>query len=191
MRGFTIVELILASLFGVLLVGAATASVVRESQGSGVLVQEDVSSLYVEDAMETIAEEIGMASLVGEDRDGNGELGSTEDLNLNETLDSDWSLADGTSATAITFNRRMDLWFGSSARPSTAYSSAIRYRLAGGRILRETTHTATGRTLRTILAHEVQSLRFTRRGRLVHVDIIIRLRDGQTRTLARSVIVRD
>ena len=190
-RGLTIVELVLASLFGLLLIGAAAMSLGRDAQASSALIQEDVPTLSAQKAMETIAEEIGMASFIAEDRDGNGELGASEDLNVNGQLDSDWSLADGTTASTITFNRRFDLMFQSGARPSTAYSSKIRYSLQSGRIVRETKHSGTGQILRTSLASHVSDLRFTRIGGMVHIDIVIQLRDGQTRTLAKSVLVRE
>ena len=118
-------------------------------------------------------------------------MSTTEDLNLNERLDADWSLADGATAPSITFNRRFDLLIGNTGSPCVAYSSAIRYRLESGRIVRETNHTASGQTIRTTVASNVSALRFTRRGSLVQVAIVIRLRDGQTRTLARSLLVRD
>jgi len=191
-RGFSIVELSLAALFGVILIGAAATTLIQDARGADMLIQEDVPTLSAQKAMETIAEEIGMSSFLAEDKNGDGLMESVEDLNVNGVLDSDWSLADASSATSLTFNRRIDLMFDEgSKRPSTAFSSAITYRLSSGRIIRETKVTATGRMLRTTLAHNVASMRFTRNGTQVQIDLTIRLRDGQTRTLARTVLVRD
>lgn len=190
-RGFTYVEVALASLFGVLLIGAATMSLVQDARGSNTLLQEDVPTLSAQKAMETISEEIAMASFIAEDRDGDGLLSTSEDLNVNGVLDADWSLADGTSSSTLTFNRRFDLLFRSGERPSTAYSSAITYGLESGQLVRRTVHSATKRVLRTVLASNVKKLRFTRMGEMVHIDLVIELADGQTRTLAKSVLVRE
>jgi Tfp pilus assembly protein PilW len=190
-RGISIFEVTLAALFAVVLIGSAATSVVQDTRASATLTQADVPTLSAQKAMELIAEEISMASFTAEDSDQDGLLSTTEDLNLNERLDSDWSLADGATAPSIAFNRRFDLLVGNTGSPCVAYSSAIRYRLESGRIVRETNHTASGQTIRTTVASNVSALRFTRRGSLVQVAIVIRLRDGQTRTLARSLLVRD
>jgi hypothetical protein len=191
MRGFTVFELTLATLFGIVLLGSAATSVIQDTTGTRLLMQADVPTLAAQKAMETIAEEISMASVVAEDRDGDGVLGDSEDLNANGLLDADWSLADGTTSSTLTFNRRFDLVFGSGERPSAAYSRAIRYQLDGEQIVRVTSYSSTGQVLRTTLAPDVDSLRFTRRGNVVHVDIVIHLADGQTRTLAKSVLLRE
>jgi prepilin-type N-terminal cleavage/methylation domain-containing protein len=192
-RGFTIVELVLASTIFLVLFGAATIALIGDQRAERVLTAQIGPEMRARDALERLAAELRMAGLHGEDRNANGELDDGEDVNGNGRLDADWDLADGAvDKPELTFNRRIDIESpdaGTSA--SGVYSSPVRYALEDGLLVRfwSRTDPETGEptTIRHVVAAGISGLRFSRTGELVTVAIDVKLPPKVYKTDKRTI----
>jgi hypothetical protein len=132
----------------------------------------------------------------GEDLNQDGTLDAGEDTNENGVLDADWSLEDGAvDQPIVRFNLRTDEYDEWGYRTASGiYSSRVTYLVIDSKLMRESTHslpTGETETSRIVLARRVSGLRFTREGKVVTVEIDVRLPDSisavGTRTISTSV----
>jgi len=192
-RGFTIVEMVLASTILIVLFGAAAVAMIGDQRAERVLTAQIGPEMRARDALERLATELRMAGVHGEDRNANGVMDEGEDVNVNGRLDADWNLADGTFNQAeLTFNRRIDfenVEEGTSA--SGVYSSPVRYLLDGQSLVRiwSRTDPDTGETqeIRHVVASGIVGLRFSRTGDIVTVALDVRLPPRVYKTDKRTI----
>jgi type II secretory pathway component PulJ len=180
-RGFTALELIIsATIAGALLV-ASVSLTSRTSKASAAATRRNALSGRASEITDLIVRELEVASIRGEDADGNGRIGPDEDLNHDGRLDADWNVPDGGTVGDVSFNVRL--------HGSWTFSAPIRWRLAGDSLQRTdakgTSEVARGVTVFTV----------TRSGGEVTVRVELAGRDGngdlQTGTSQRRVYVRN
>ncbi|HEX5135951.1 MAG TPA: hypothetical protein VFY93_03185 [Planctomycetota bacterium] len=192
-RGFTIVEMVLASAMLVVLFGAATVALIGDQRAERVLTAQIGPEMRARDAIERLATELRMAGLRGEDRNDNGQLDGGEDVNGNGRLDADWDLADGVSdRPELTFNRRIDVENHEDGTcASGVYSGPVKYELDKGSLVRTWTRTNpdTGETtkVRHVVASGITGLRFSREGTLVTVALDLKLPPRVYKTEKRTI----
>jgi type II secretory pathway component PulJ len=179
--GFTALELIVsATIAGALLV-ASVSLTSRTSKASAAATRLNALSGRATEITDQITRELEVASMRGEDADGNGRLGPGEDLNRDGRLDADWNVPDGGTVGDVTFNVRL--------HGSWTFSKPIRWRVESGTLLR-TDEAGTAEIARGVTAFTV-----TRSGGEVTVHLEIAGRDGngdaQTGTSERRVYVRN
>jgi len=184
-RGFTIIEAAVSLAMLAILMGSVASSMVRDSSTHRALVAHMGPEMKVRRVLHRVATEIRMAGVWGEDRDHDGELDEGEDLNLNEQLDSDWNLADGTERADLAFNARQDLRDEEGTLLATGvYAPKTRFYLENGTLFRERTRIVEGKpeVVRAVLATRIEKLRFAREGGLVVIGATVRvtLGGGQT-----------
>ena len=111
-HGFTLLELTLSAAFFLVLMGAAVTAMITDTRAAQMLNATVSPEMRSRHALDRIVSDLRMASLLGEDLNGNGQLDKGEDLNENGVLDSDWSLADGAvDQPKLVFNRHPALPF--------------------------------------------------------------------------------
>ena len=198
-RGFSLLEILIATGIFVFVVTAATMAVSQDARSLRVLGGHLGPEMKARAALDRVSAELRMASVWGEDRNHNLSLDDGEDTNDNGSMDSDWSLEEGADPVSfITFNRRMDAVDESgNIVGSGIFSDAVTYRLEGDRLIR-LWNVRVGEnvvTKRTTLAHGVMDLRFNRTAEIVTISIDVRLppRIYQTdrRTLSTRVWLRN
>jgi len=194
-RGFTALEILVATvLFAVLLAGVSSA-LATDSQTSRLLLAHFGPEMRLGSALERICTDLRMAGEWGEDRNHDGAMQDGEDTNGNGILDADWSLADGTAGqSSITFNRRLDLTDADgNLMVSGIFSRAVTYRISGTDLVREWRRTLPGGgvlPIRSTVASDVLALRFSRVGQLVTVELEVRLPESISRTGQRTATER-
>jgi type II secretory pathway component PulJ len=179
-RGLTLVEVAVASAIGVMILGLGvtlTNSSLRDS--NAIFVRTSLSTRAAA-ATEQVTKDLQVATLMGEDENGNQLLDANEDTNRNGVLDANWSLKDGGTANAITFNTVMNgyLW----GPPVTWY-------VQDGVLLRR--DSAGDREI----CRGVEAFQVTRSGSIVDVDLTLTASDRQgkkwTETSRRRAHVRN
>ncbi|MHC4937443.1 MAG: PulJ/GspJ family protein [Planctomycetota bacterium] len=199
-RGAILVEVVISIVIFAALMGTVGAAIVTDTNAHAAVVRQAGPELAASRVLDRITTELRMAGAWGEDLDRDGVLDAGEDLNENGLLESDWSLGDGTSADALTFNHRTDYVDPvSNLTYIGTYAPPTRYRLANGDIIRERFGVdESGEPYlaqRTVLASGVQSLTFTRTGSLVRVRLRIGIpqKGGgiRTRTLETQTWLRN
>jgi len=199
-RGFTVLEVVIASGVFALLLGTVALAVAGDQETARVLVAHMGPEMRARSALERITSDVRMAGEWGEDRNHNGVLEVGEDTNGNGVLDCDWSLPDGAvNAPSLSFNRRIDEMDDEGELVASGiYSRAVTYRLRGTELMREwgrTREDGTIETIRAIVAREVIGLRFSRTGALVTVSVDVRLPSivstTGVRTLTTSIWLRN
>ena len=179
-RGLTVVEVAIGATLTVLMIGLGgrlSLSSMRDS--NGMYVRTSLSTRSAE-ATNQIVNELQLATIYGEDANGNHVLDNGEDINRNGHLDSDWNLVDGGTASALTFNTAQDGWL---------WSGPISYSVANGVLLR-----TQGSNVRQ-LCRGVTSFQLTRTGHVVDVLLTVSGKDRSgatwTETSSRRADVRN
>lgn len=175
-RGFTLVEMIVASAIFAMVFGAAAAAVARDQQTHRVVSAQFGPELRALSTLDRIATELRMAGEWAEDKDHDGELDPGEDANGNGVLDAAWDLPDGAvNQDHISFNRRVDLRDEEGEIVTAGvYSRRVTYRLDGTDLVREWEHDKADGEIeirRAVIARKVGALRLTREGILVTVSL--------------------
>jgi len=192
-RGFTIVEMVLASAMFIVIFGAATVALIGDQRAERVLTAQIGPEMRARDALERLATELRMAGLRGEDRNDNGELDDGEDVNGNGRLDADWSLADGaTDVHELTFNRRIDVENSEAGTAASGiYSGPVKYELDKETLVRTWTRTDpdTGNVqqVRHVVAAGITGLHISREGTLVTVSMDLKLPPRVYKTEKRTI----
>ena len=184
-RGFTAIEILIgAALFsmiaGVLLGLAATGQKVYVTGENNMKASTRVHGL-----MERILTEVRQGSFKAEDVDEDDDVDELdEDSNGNGAVDDDWSLADSTTSTSLSFN---------AALGGGVFSEKITFSFDGKRVWR------TDGDKSLVLANDVKALTFTRNGNTINVSITLQSgvvkvnqdRGGKRITLKRDVLIRN
>lgn len=181
-RGFTILELTVSVFILLLVVMISASAVVRDRNTYRALTQGMGSELRARHALEQIAADLRLAGEWGEDANRNSILDMGEDLNGNDVLDAHWNLADGAAGqNTISLNRRMDERLAGELKASGIYSGRISYSLEGDRLVRENATIrpdGSTRVDRAEIASRISALEFSREGRLVEVELELRVPDN-------------
>lgn len=200
-KGFTVLELTLSAAFFVVLMGAAVTAMITDTRAAQMLNAAVAPEMRSRHALDRIVSDLRMASLLGEDLNGNGYLDKGEDLNENGVLDSNWNLADGAvDQENLVFNRRIDLKdVDGNLVAVGVFSRKVAYFVKEERLIRmwEATDFETGKTIKhvDVLSERVAAIRFSRNGTVVKVDIdyLVRGHDGEIRkgTRGTAVVLRN
>jgi hypothetical protein len=178
-HGLTILELTVSLFVLLLVVMISTSVVIRDRSTYRSITHGMGTELRARHALEQIAADLRLAGEWGEDANRNSMLDDGEDLNGNELLDAHWNLADGaTGQNTISLNRRMDERLDGELKASGIYSGRISYTLEGDRLVREhATIRPDGSTRidRAEIASRISALAFSRQGRLVEVELELRV----------------
>jgi prepilin-type N-terminal cleavage/methylation domain-containing protein len=200
-RGFTVLEVsIAAGIFAVLL-GAAVSAFSGDGRVERELTKSVGPEMRARHALDRIVSDLRMASILGEDLNGNGNLDDNEDLNDNGLLDSNWNLIDGAvDAPRLQFNRRIDLRDTDGEMVAVGvFSRIVAFYVEGDRLIRywEATDFDNGKTVRnrTVLAAPIAGVRFSRTGGVIRVsiDYLVKSAGGKTTrgTVTSSVALRN
>ena len=191
-RGFTLIEIAVS---GVILTTVTGAVLALTTTGQSLYTTTEHRAHATGRAMalvERMITELRHASLVGEDLDEDDDLDDLddEDTNNNGRIDDDWSLADGETAEAISFN---------AIQRGGRVTDVISFRFDGERVWREAGST---NTVQAILATDVTALTFTRQGTRLIINLIVESgvagdgtegtsRGGRQVTLVREILIRN
>ena len=195
-RGFTVLELVAATAVFLALLGGIGAALARDARMSQVLVGHMGPELGARRVLDRLTADLQLASVEGEDLNQNGILDAGEDTNENGVLDADWNLDDGAvDQPIVRFNLRTDEYDEAGYRTASGvYSSRVTYRVVDSKLMREWTRplpTGGTETMRIALAERVTGIRFTREGKIVTIEVDVRLPEGisavGTRTISTSV----
>jgi len=142
--------------------------------------------------MERMLAEIRMASIGGEDRDDDDDENDLdiEDENGNGRIDDDWSLADGETATSITFNMML---------AGGRVTDLVRFRFDGDRLWREA---GSDPLRKSLIAEDAEAVTFTRQGARIIINVVTSSgvvtqsegetdRGGRQVSLLREVLLRN
>ena len=191
-RGFTILEMavsaiILTTISGTILALTATGQRLYTSSEHQAHASGRAKAL-----IERMITELRQASFDGEDRDQDNDPDDldSEDANGNGRIDDDWSLADGETADAISFN---------AVLRGGLVTDVVTFRFDGERVWRESGST---NPVRAVLATDVTALTFTRQGNRLTINIIVESgvtgdgsagssRGGRQVTLLREILIRN
>ena len=192
-HGFTVLELsISAAIFSVLL-GAATGAMITDKSTQRVLLAEMGPETRARSAIRKLSAELRMAGLNAEDLNGNGELDAGEDINDNGELDADWNLDDdAVNQDNLIFNRRVEIRYSDEdVAPSTVYSRKVTYRVVNNRLIRQAVSTDfatnTTKTRNYVMAEDISAIRFSRKGRVITVEIDVMFPEDIFRTNKRTM----
>jgi prepilin-type N-terminal cleavage/methylation domain-containing protein len=172
-RGMTLVEVMVSAAVGAIALGLGatlTSRAQQDSNSSYIRTRLKISST---ESTDLIVRELQLATLSGEDANGNHVLDTGEDTNRNGRLDADWSLADGAVANAITFNLPVNGWL---------WSTPITYYVNNGVLMRRQDG------LDREICRVVTTFQLARTGNLVDIDLTVTTKDryGRTWTEASS-----
>jgi type II secretory pathway component PulJ len=179
LRGLTLLELTISVFILLVVILITTSVVVRDRSTYRALTGGMGSELRARHALEQIVSDLRLAGEWGEDANRNSVLDFGEDLNRNFILDAHWNLADGTAGqNTLSLNRRMDERLDGELKASGIYSERISYTLVGDRLVRECATTRPDGSIRTDraeIASRISALEFSRQGRLVEVELELRV----------------
>jgi len=170
-RGFTLVELVVSSGICAVVLGLGAVLSSRAQQDANASYIRTRLKISSTEATDLMVRELQLATLTGEDANGNGVLDSGEDTNRNGRLDADWSLADGGVANAITFNLPVNGWL---------WSGPITYFVNNGVLTRRENG------LDREICRVVTTFQVTRTGNLVDIDLTVTTKDRFGRTWTES-----
>jgi prepilin-type N-terminal cleavage/methylation domain-containing protein len=178
--GVSLVEVVIASAIGAVVLTGASMLLRTSFRDSNAAYVRDSLAIRCADSADQVVRELQLGTLSGEDGNRNGVLDTTEDTNRNGRLDSDWSLADGTAATSITFNSLLGGWM---------WSDAINYSVKNGVLLRR--ENGVDREI----CRNVALFKVTRSGTMIDIDLSLSMRgrDGRvwSETARRRAHVRN
>ncbi|MHC4409911.1 MAG: hypothetical protein ACYS0E_00770 [Planctomycetota bacterium] len=195
-RGFSVLELVVATAVFLSLLGGIGAALARDARTARVLVGHMGPELGARRVLDRLTADLQLASVESEDLNQNGVLDPGEDTNENDVLDADWSLEDGAvDQPIVRFNLRTDEYDSAGYRTAAGvYSGRVTYRVVDSKLMREWTRplpTGGTETMRIALAERVTGLRFTREDKVVTVEVDVRIPEGisdvGTRTISTSV----
>jgi len=196
-RGFTMLEALLGGVIFALVFASVTAAVISDSQTQQVLIASLGPEQRARHAFERMVSELRMATIWGEDLNQNGFLDPGEDVNGNGVLDRAWDLPldTGEVRSSLAFNVRTDTYDSTGAvKESGLVSPRLSYRMIGDQLVRESmVLDGEGKELlvRDEVASGIAALHFQLKGRLLTVQMDVRIRNRQfaspIRTLAASV----
>jgi type II secretory pathway component PulJ len=171
--GLTLIEVVVSAAIGAVALGLGatlTSRAQQDSNSSYIRTRLKISST---ESTDLLVRELQLATMVGEDANGNHVLDAGEDTNRNGRLDSDWSLADGGVANAITFNIPVNGWL---------WSTPITYYVSNGVLMRRQDG------LDREICRVVTTFQLTRTGNIVDIDLTVTNKDryGRTWTEASS-----
>jgi type II secretory pathway component PulJ len=166
-RGMTIVEVTVSIALCAAVVGLGVKLSSSSLTDSNQMYVRTALQIHAADATDIVARELQTATLTGEDGNGNRTLDTGEDTNRNGRLDADWSLADGSLATAITFNLPVDGWL---------WSGPITYYVNNGTLMRR--ENGVDREI----CRSVTTFQVTRTGNLVDINLTLTSKDRAHRT---------
>jgi len=191
-RGFTFIEVAIAAAIMTVVAGVGMSLMMTGTRVYAQGSKRTNASTRATAIMDRILSELRMASIVAEDLNRNDDPDDLvrEDTNGNGRVEDDWSLADGATASEITFN---------AVRGLKIYSEPIRFFFDGERVYREFGATSPDKA---VLARDVTALTFTRRGRLVLIHLVVQAgevgkhetgaeKDGSQVSLVREVLLRN
>ncbi len=171
-RGTALVEVTVSAALCVVIVGLGAVLTSTSQSDSDQMRVRAALKIHAAEATDLIARELELATLTGEDANGNKTLDANEDTNRNGRLDADWSLADGALDRAITFNLPVNGWL---------WSGPITYYLAAnGTLMRR----ENGRDRE--ICRGVTTFQVTRTGNLVDIDLTVASQDRGRRNWTES-----
>jgi len=193
-RGFTVVEIVVSSAILAVVAGVGLAMVMTGQKVYASSAHQMHASTRAGGVMERMLGDIRSASIRAEDLNDNDvpEDLASEDLNGNGRIDDDWSLADGETASAISFNM---------VGAKGLYTDKITYRFDGEHLRRDLgSNPATVKT--TIVSSDVTAVTFTRQGRRIIINVVIESgvvrtseaeqdRGGRQVSLVREILLRN
>lgn len=179
-RGFTLVETVVAAAAAsVLLIGALAMTRSAGNVGRAVTKRAGLA-VAATNAIQRIERDLLVSGFDGEDLNANDVLDGGEDFNRNLRLDSDWSLADGATATSLTMNLVERSW---------TWSGPVTYAVVNG-VLQRTENGSTAAICRNVRAFTV-----SRDDDMVTVNLTVSGGDGAgeswVKTESRRVHVRN
>ena len=193
-RGFTVVEIVVASSLMAVISGVGLAMVLTGQKVYAKSSHQMHASTRASGVMERILADIRIASIRGEDVDDDDSIDdlTAEDLNGNGRIDDDWSLADGETANSISFNM---------VTSAGLYSDKVSYEFDGEHLRRHLgSNVATMKS--TVVSSDVTAVTFTRQGRRIIVNIVLESgvvrkseteqdRGGKQVSLVREILLRN
>ena len=165
--GLTFVELAVASAIGAMILGLGVSLTRSSLRDSNALFVRTSLQTRAASATDQLARDLQVATLSGEDANDNKSLDANEDTNRNARLDADWSLKDGGSADAITFNAVASGWL---------WSAPITWYVKGGVLMRRDD------TSDREICRGVKAFQVTRSGNLVDIDLTVSAVDREAKT---------
>jgi len=191
-RGFTLIEVVVGSALLAVVAGVGLGMVLTGQKAYTSSSNQMYASVRASSVMNRILAELRMSTIKGEDVDDDNNAAdlASEDLNGNGRIDDDWSLADGETASTISFN---------IVDGQGNYSDRVTFRFTNGRVFR-----ALGSTnpVVAVIAEDVKALTFTRNGRRVIVHVVVESgvvsqsegeydRGGRQVSLVREILIRN
>jgi len=190
-RGFTLIEVAMAAAIMTVVAGVGMSLMMTGTRVYASGSKRTNASTRATAIMARILSELRMGSIHAEDLNRNDDPDDlVEDTNGNGRIEDDWSLANGATASEITFN---------AVRGLKIYSDPIRFFFDGDRVYREFGVTSPDKA---VLARDVKALTFTRRGKLVLIHLVVQAgevgthatgaeKDGSRISLIREVLLRN
>jgi len=189
-RGFTLIEVIFAAAICTVMCGGVLALAMTGQRMYVTSSNSTQSSGRAHAVMERMVTELRQASISAEDVDNDPDDVDFEDTNKNGWIDDDWSLADGATAQFL----RANLSLGNGL-----FSDPVTFRFDGARIWRDQGASGPGSV---VIAENVQALTFTRRGKRVVINLIMKSgaltedqsgydRGGRVISLVRELLLRN
>jgi type II secretory pathway component PulJ len=159
--GVSLVEIVVASAIGAIVLTGASLLLRTSFRDSNAAYLRSSLAIRCADAADQVVRELQLGTLSGEDTNANGVMNSGEDTNRNGRLDSDWSLADGTASTSITFNSLNGGWM---------WSEAINYSVNKRVLLRRE------KGVDREICRNVDLFKVTRSGSMIDIDLTLSMR---------------
>lgn len=160
-RGFTLVEVSVASFLLLVVIGATLSALSSGRKAS----KRTLSSINVEEQahalLNKIADEVRWASKIGEDTNGNDALDPGEDLNSNGRLEDDWLLLPN----SIRFN----------ARRMNGFQLPTTYALQGSTLLRINMTNPAGTMRSVAVAKNVSKFQVSEADGMIKFEVGIRV----------------
>ena len=164
--GFSLIEIVVAAAIGsAMLVGAISITVSTSNAGHADFRRAALAEGASRAADQVVAD-LQIAGLLGEDANQNGVIDAGEDTNRNGRLDADFDLADGATASTVTFNQVDSAWL---------WTAPATYDLNAG-VLERTENGTTVQVCRNVSLFNV-----TRSGDMVTVYVELTGGDGTGR----------
>jgi hypothetical protein len=178
--GATVVEVAVGASLAAVFLGLGTRLSMNSMKDSNGMYVRTGLSMRASETTNQIVRELQLATISGEDVNWNKVLDPGEDINRNGALDCAWSLADGASASSISFNPSLDGW---------TWGAPVTYFLSSGTLMRR----ENGQDRE--ICRGVTGFQVTRTGHLVDVDLTLSAKDRTgnrwTETSSRRADVRN
>jgi hypothetical protein len=179
--GVTILEMAFAAAIAASMLGAGVAITSSLQAGGAAQTKKSTLASRAQEVVDRLSREFSVAGIGGEDSDLDHALDAGEDVDRDGRLDSDWSLADASSASDVTFNVMRQDW---------TWSGPIRWNVDADGLLWRTEDGASAE-----MARGVQTFSVTRTGLEVEIDLTLGGTDSagesQTQSTSRRVYVRN